>query len=326
MEGTMDKVDKLIDRVLRYKLSLPKYQECRNGRFSIVSTKIEPQQPITVVSWRQAIFEMGMGKARAVTLKLDIPDITYHLKDDEYGTWMSNSFQELSQADVSIRAAKGKVLIGGLGLGVIAQLIAEKSNVSEITVVEKEKDLIDLIKPFLNPRINIIHADLFDYVKEIKRQQYNFAFLDIWQSTGEWSWQTMVVPLRRAIGTKITKVLCWQEETMTGQVASMLWRMADLDVKPGYVSTQHYWVFREGVKYLRPVARIKPYDVTTSQEEFTKVLEIEEENKKDPMIQVMATLYLNHVGQPLWEKKFGKLWDETLPWFKKEYENEQAAT
>lgn len=308
MSRKKDATDRLIDRVLKYYRLLPVYQQQKKGRFSILKKDITPQTPIRITSMRQQLYE-GL---KATNLRLNIPITVWNLHDDEFGTWMSTQFQELAQMDEVARKAKGKFLIGGLGLGVIAQLLTYQSKVESITVIERENDLIDLIGTFIDYRINIINEDLFEYLKFIKSGQYDGAFFDIWQRTGEWTWQTQVVPLRRLAHNKIKKIWCWQEKEMTGQMREMLFRVADMNAEKMWklgASTQHYWVFRKGIQNEFKTERI------TKNMDIVEVYKIMEENSQNELLCAFVNLFLNKVATPAWEKRFGKYWDESQALF-----------
>ena len=79
--------------------------------------------------------------------------------------------------------ANGRVLVAGLGLGLILFAIADKPNVERIVVVEKSQDVIDLIGPTLrakfDDRLEIICADIFDWKPE-KGTRFDTIYFDIW--------------------------------------------------------------------------------------------------------------------------------------------------
>jgi spermidine synthase len=83
--------------------------------------------------------------------------------------------------------AEGDVLIAGLGIGMVVHGILSKElkswekrkPITSVTVLEKEADVIALISPTLpsDPRLKIIHADVFDWKPT---QQYDCLYFDIW--------------------------------------------------------------------------------------------------------------------------------------------------
>lgn len=77
------------------------------------------------------------------------------------------------------RRAHGNVLIGGLGIGMIILAIQDKDEVDHITVVEKNKEVIDLVVDQLplNDKVDVVHADVFTYAPT---EKYNTIYMDIW--------------------------------------------------------------------------------------------------------------------------------------------------
>lgn len=75
-----------------------------------------------------------------------------------------------------VLAAKGDALIGGLGIGLIIQPFLEKC--SSVTVIEKERDVIDLVGRCF-PEVTVIHADIFDW-KPINGTRFDTIYFDIW--------------------------------------------------------------------------------------------------------------------------------------------------
>ena len=93
---------------------------------------------------------------------------------------MSDTRMEKNTNSEFVHAAHGRVLIAGLGLGLILKNILMKDSVKEIIIIEKCQDVIDLVgSKFRDPRIKIIHADIFNY-QPSKDQKFNVIYFDIW--------------------------------------------------------------------------------------------------------------------------------------------------
>lgn len=75
--------------------------------------------------------------------------------------------------------AHGNVLIGGLGIGLIILAIQDKEEVKQITVVEKNAEVIELVGKQLplNSKVHIVHDDAFKYKPLFN---YNTIYMDIW--------------------------------------------------------------------------------------------------------------------------------------------------
>lgn len=109
------------------------------------------------------------GKINLNILELHGPD----------NIWMRISPIEIESSYMFIKYAKGKVGIVGLGLGYVVQELAKKSNVDEIIVYEKEKDVIDLYYSNFesNKKIKIINEDAF----KAESQVFDYFYVDIYE-------------------------------------------------------------------------------------------------------------------------------------------------
>jgi hypothetical protein len=297
---------------------LPKYpKRKRQGPFRIQTEVVKAGEQMTLTSYRQLMYE-GL---RPIQIRFDKDYQITSLYQDGFGMWMSTKIQELGQMVNPFYQSYGKVLVGGLGLGVFPHLIQVGNlGVRKVVVVEIQKDLIELIQPYIDPKIEIVHDDLFHYLKRM-RGKFNFAFFDIWQTTGEWSWTKTVVPLRRlAAKRNIEELACWQEKEMQGQVETGLFRWADIPEEEvhGMRTLRHRWVFRMAAKKYRPKGRVEmPGKGDSTKKQLALIaqaMEIENENKLDENLQRLVRLYVDEVGSPEWEQTFGAFWDEAETW------------
>lgn len=103
---------------------------------------------------------------------------------------MSNTDMEIQTNEYIISVANGHVLIGGLGLGMIVLPIQEKDDVKSITVVESNKDVIDLVTKYLplNDKVTIVHGDIFKYAPT---QKFDTIYCDIWTNITADNWPEM---------------------------------------------------------------------------------------------------------------------------------------
>lgn len=185
------------------------------GDFEIVHTKIPPHTPLHLNNARTAIFGQRGG-----TVQWDI-ETTWHSLLENGGRWMSDLPIEQKQHDDALKPMSKRVLVGGLGIGYAATVLAAKRNVKEIVVVEIQKEVIDLVAPHtkgVGGKVRIVHADLFDYLKSYDGEPFTWAFYDIWQSDGESTFFHTVVPLRELSRGKVKRVVCWNEDVMRGQL------------------------------------------------------------------------------------------------------------
>jgi len=158
-----------------------------------------------------------------------------HTLSGPSGVWMSDRPCELNQMveAAHVLPPAGRVLIGGLGLGIMAKIVAMRERVESVTVVEICQDVIDLanldegdlaagVPSLRSLPIKIVKADIYEYLKRCDR--FDTIYLDTWQRTGEDAWWSEVMPLRRIIGNRFgrSRVHCWAENVMLGQVRAAI--------------------------------------------------------------------------------------------------------
>lgn len=79
--------------------------------------------------------------------------------------------------------SRGRVLCGGLGLGMIVHALVKNPNVTEIKVAEINKDVKELISPLLpkDQRIKVQNCDVY---KVPNPEKYDTIILDLWVGKG----------------------------------------------------------------------------------------------------------------------------------------------
>lgn len=110
------------------------------------------------------------------------------LKEGEK-VWMSPAVSERESMRDGIDKGHGKCLTMGLGIGVLPYLWLLKEEVESVTVVEFNKDIIDLFEKYIRPqfktdkKLEIIHGNAFDYYKVEFLNQFDYVYVDFWEST-----------------------------------------------------------------------------------------------------------------------------------------------
>lgn len=101
--------------------------------------------------------------------------------------WMSDTTAERGdhrEAVAAIQMDKSeRVLINGLGLGMVLAAALTYDHVKHVDVVEKDERVIKLIGPHYttDPRVNIIHADAYEQARAWpKGTRWGVAWSDIW--------------------------------------------------------------------------------------------------------------------------------------------------
>ena len=103
--------------------------------------------------------------------------------DGEWEPIMSDTPAEIRDHLDFIRRATGKVLINGLGLGVVLKGLLAKPEVTQVDVVENSTDVITLVWPTYaeDPRAVLHHADAFT-IQWPKGTRWDYVWHDIWSS------------------------------------------------------------------------------------------------------------------------------------------------
>jgi len=136
--------------------------------------------------------EMGVAKVRHVEVTksdavLAVLRRDYMLREGRYcqllvngGLMMSDTPYERSTNWEVKRHAHGRVLIAGLGIGMVLKPILDNPDVEYVKVIEKYQDVIDLVAPYYNSeKLEVVCADIYDWKPE-KGEKYNVVYFDIW--------------------------------------------------------------------------------------------------------------------------------------------------
>ena len=106
--------------------------------------------------------------------------------------WMTLTPVDLDTCKEAIKAAHGKVVTFGLGLGYYAYMASEKSEVESVTVVELSSEVIKLFSEHILPqmpnreKIKIVNADAFEYAERVMpNEKFNYAFVDTWRDASD---------------------------------------------------------------------------------------------------------------------------------------------
>ena len=132
----------------------------------------------------------------------DISNLSNHIEqtsigyfDEEYkyialstndDIWMLITPHEINTMKDAVNKAYGNVITFGLGLGYFAYMCSIKDNVESVTIIEKDKNIIELFNKHILPqfkhkdKIIIIESDAIEYLKR-KSFDYDYAFVDLWR-------------------------------------------------------------------------------------------------------------------------------------------------
>lgn len=116
-----------------------------------------------------------------------IPITSLEIKDDKgiWQTWMVDDPPHFWSMQNYAKNSSGRVLVAGLGLGLVTGELLNSVDVDSITVVEKNKDVIGLISPLLPKAIDvqfrILNEDFYDFINETN-EEFDRLIIDLWVS------------------------------------------------------------------------------------------------------------------------------------------------
>lgn len=140
------------------------------------------------------------------------PGTYRRLTHKKRGCIMSNTSMEIITAREVYDDATGRVLINGLGLGMVLEGVLSKPDVTFVRVIEFDADVIALVAPhFANdPRVEIVHADAYEY-KPAKGETFDYVWHDIWDEISADNLPLMA-KLCRKYGHKAAKQGVWSRK------------------------------------------------------------------------------------------------------------------
>jgi len=112
--------------------------------------------------------------------------------------WMTITPNEIETMKLAVEKASGNVLTFGLGLGYYAYMVSEKEEVSTVTVVEKNEDVIHIFTKYIMPqfknahKIKIIQYDAYAYADKnfvagnnTADGRFDLVFTDLWHDVSD---------------------------------------------------------------------------------------------------------------------------------------------
>ena len=125
---------------------------------------------------------------------------------------MSDTRMEALTNKPCISAAKGRVLVHGLGMGFLLENILRKPEVSYVRVIEIDPDLITLVKPhfkvdILADRLEIIEDNALERRPE-PNEKYDLVWHDIWDGLSSDNLAQMST-LQRRWARRCETQMCW---------------------------------------------------------------------------------------------------------------------
>lgn len=152
--------------------------------------KISSYAPYEAFVCREITLEKGFKELPHIgffTERFEFPAVFENGRE-----WMTVTPNEIETMRAPISEAYGKVLTLGLGLGYFTHQVSEKSEVSSVTVVERDENVISLFNEFILPqfenrdKIKVIRADALDFLENTDIfEGFDFMFADLWHDASD---------------------------------------------------------------------------------------------------------------------------------------------
>jgi hypothetical protein len=148
-------------------------------------------------------------------------------------TWMVDDPPHWWAMEEHAASYRGRVLVAGLGLGLIVHALVKNPEVTEIKVIERDEDVISLITPHLphDPRIEIINEDFFNVMEWEWTNEPDGVFYDLFVGKGhDLVHEATFMYLRLALGfpsARVVRIHGFDNEEL-GQLAQQVKRAQGL--------------------------------------------------------------------------------------------------
>lgn len=102
--------------------------------------------------------------------------------------WMSLDPDEINTMRPYIQKMHGNILVFGLGMGYFPYMASLNKNVTSITIIENNQDIINIFNKYIQPKLdnnitfNIVNSDAFKFIQDNDMSQFNCVFMDIWHN------------------------------------------------------------------------------------------------------------------------------------------------
>jgi hypothetical protein len=110
--------------------------------------------------------------------------------------------------------SRGKVLLGGLGLGIIPRLMCLKESVEKVTVIELSKEVIDLCS-FTHNKLEIINGDCYSFIRNTDLSAFDYMYVDAYTSEGK-VYEEIIIPTRKFLYANYPTIPVdfWEEDQL----------------------------------------------------------------------------------------------------------------
>lgn len=166
--------------------------------------------------------------------------VPYLILKEKNRVYMSITPHEINTMKGAVEKAHGNVVVYGLGLGYFPYMISLKDDVTSITIVEEDNNVIRLFKDMILPhfehkeKIQLVQNDAFEYAKErMKKGNFDYGFTDLWHD--EQDGLEMYVKMKNINDSlkKPVEMDYWIEESLLAIFRRLVLDMASVELNGG---------------------------------------------------------------------------------------------
>lgn len=104
------------------------------------------------------------------------------LRGKRWHSWMVDDPPHERAMEIYAEQSRGRVLIAGLGLGLILHALAKNDRVTSVTCIEISQEVIGLVGPEVwkyRPKIQVIREDFYKFIRE-DNTKWDGIITDLW--------------------------------------------------------------------------------------------------------------------------------------------------
>lgn len=159
--------------------------------------------PLGAPRWRKTKLPVDRrGRDITWNAPVNIPVLLTGNGHDDTGVWMSLSPSEVVTQRAGVKRARGRVLMGGLGMGWLARRVLEREQVNHVTIYDTNEDVLDFfgkpLKEEFNGKVTLKLGDVYDATPK----KYDRILLDIWKGYGDAEFDQRLRELRTKVPSK----------------------------------------------------------------------------------------------------------------------------
>ncbi len=214
------------------------FPECATGKWSFTRGQYLPYEPFPC------------GHPIQQPDGREIPRIGYFKEPfffpavlEDGNEWMTLKPNEIETMKEPLARCFGHAITFGLGLGYFAFCASEKPSVTDLTVVERDAELIQMFQTHLLPqfphreKIRIVQSDAFDYLEtKMAQEAFDFSFMDLWHDASDGLALYLRAKKLEILSPK-TEYTYWIEPSLRSYLRNLLFERA---IPENYTSFEEY--------------------------------------------------------------------------------------